>query len=473
MSRLKAVLLLVTLWAGIYLPGLGSLELRGEEGRRILPALDMIKTGEWIVPYVGGRPYLRKPPLVNWLIAGAFTTTGRINEWAARLPSVLAVLSLVLVAALVIPDAKTGFLAAFFMLTNIGLIEKGRLAEIEALYIALSGIAMLCWLNWWRIRTSPWLLWMVPCFFLGLGLLAKSPLHLLFFYSLVLIVLWRAKELKLLLHPAHWAGLVLMGGLFALWAIPYFQKVAGLNAAQVWGAQFAGRLTGEFDFVGWITNIPRGLMNFLPWVLFAPLFWTTRIEGDRRLEVVFGAARLGSTLCFFGLLILPGVLPRYTLPLVAPLGLVFAEAVLRADPRSLRFWRGLALASPSASPVTLAVRTGLPMVVVACIYGFLAIPKMNAAGGLRLLANRIESSVPSGETLYVLDPGYMPALFYLQLPYECVPEVGLLPQKAGVVLASKPVLRKLRKKQAEFSELAHFTSGKGDSCFLLRLQKGK
>src|SRR5215216_291936 len=94
MTRLKALLIVCALWAAIYLPGLGSTELKGEEGRRILPAITMLETGNWLVPYVGGKPFLRKPPLMNWLIAISLKLTGSRSEWAARLPSVLAMLAL-------------------------------------------------------------------------------------------------------------------------------------------------------------------------------------------------------------------------------------------------------------------------------------------------------------------------------------------------------------------------------------------
>src|SRR5213082_1428895 len=90
-------------WAAIYLPGLGSLEIKGEEGRRILPAVTMLDTAQsarsssdalrsYIVPYVGSEPYFTKPPLVNWLVVLSFKTFGVRNEWTARLPSALAVL---------------------------------------------------------------------------------------------------------------------------------------------------------------------------------------------------------------------------------------------------------------------------------------------------------------------------------------------------------------------------------------------
>ena len=41
---------------------LGSLEFKGEEGRRALPAVTMLRTGNGVLPYVGGEPYFNKPP---------------------------------------------------------------------------------------------------------------------------------------------------------------------------------------------------------------------------------------------------------------------------------------------------------------------------------------------------------------------------------------------------------------------------
>src|SRR6266404_280332 len=95
-TRLQVLVLTTIIWAGIYLPGLGSVELKHEEPRRVLPAVHMLASGDWLVPRVGEVPYLRKPPLLNWLIAGAFKLTDGRSEWAVRLPSVLATLALAL-----------------------------------------------------------------------------------------------------------------------------------------------------------------------------------------------------------------------------------------------------------------------------------------------------------------------------------------------------------------------------------------
>src|SRR5688572_9691147 len=159
MNRLTALLIAIALWAGIFLPGLGSTEFKGEEGRRVMPAVTMLEGGSWIVPQVGGKPFLRKPPLVQWCMAGSMHVFGK-NAWAARLPSALGVLALVAVIILCTRRwliAEQSLLAAIIFMAQIAMIEKCRLAELEAIYVALSGIALVLWMSWWAEERSPWL----------------------------------------------------------------------------------------------------------------------------------------------------------------------------------------------------------------------------------------------------------------------------------------------------------------------------
>src|SRR5437867_7909532 len=133
-SRLRALFVILLVWAAIYLPALGSIAIKGEEGRRILPAIRMLETGNYIVPQVGSNPYFRKPPLVNWLVAASFKILGVRNEWTARLPSALSVLA-VAIAFVTVAGASLGargsVIAGLVLVSNIGIIENGRLIEIE------------------------------------------------------------------------------------------------------------------------------------------------------------------------------------------------------------------------------------------------------------------------------------------------------------------------------------------------------
>src|SRR5438067_3868404 len=223
-SRLRALFVVLLVWAAIYLPALGSIAIKGEEGRRILPAIRMLETGNYIVPQVGSNPYYRKPPLVNWLVAASFETFGVRNEWTARLPSVISVLAVAIAFAIVARASLTpkgSMLAALIWMTNIGILEKGRLIEIEALYVSLCGLAIIFWLSFFLQKKSPWLIWVPASVFLGLGLLAKGPTHLLFFYGVVLAAVAYAKDWRLLFHPAHLIALVIILGIAAAWAIPF------------------------------------------------------------------------------------------------------------------------------------------------------------------------------------------------------------------------------------------------------------
>src|SRR5438876_10139921 len=106
-SRLRALFVVLLVWAAIYLPALGSIAIKGEEGRRILPAVRMVEAGNYIVPQVGSDPYYRKPSLVNWLVAACFKFFGVRNEWTARLPSALSVLA-VAIAFVIVASSSLG-----------------------------------------------------------------------------------------------------------------------------------------------------------------------------------------------------------------------------------------------------------------------------------------------------------------------------------------------------------------------------
>ena len=285
-SRLRAVATVVLVWAVIYLPALGSIAIKGEEGRRILPAVRMLETGNYIVPQVGSNPYYRKPPLVNWLVAASFKLFGVRNEWTARLPSALLVLA-VAIAFVTVARASLGargsLIAAMIWLTNIGIIEKGRLIEIEALYVSLCGLAIIFWLSFFLQKKSPWLMWLPASVFLGLGLLAKGPTYLVFFYGIVVAVLAYWKDWRILVHPAHFVGLVIMIGIAAAWAIPFVNSTTAQVAIDEWSGQYTGRLKGaDFKFFESIQHVPRGLIYFLAVGSSVSVRTIFKIAGPRR-----------------------------------------------------------------------------------------------------------------------------------------------------------------------------------------------
>jgi 4-amino-4-deoxy-L-arabinose transferase-like glycosyltransferase len=430
--RFRAVAVVLLVWALIYLPALGSIAIKGEEGRRILPAVRMLETGNYIVPRIGSNPYFRKPPLVNWLVAASFAVSGVRNEWTARLPSALAVLA-VAIAFVTVARASLGptgsLIAALIWMTNIGMIEKGRLIEIEALYVSLCGLATIFWLSCWVQKKSPWLIWIPPSIFLGLGLLAKGPTHLVFFYAVVVAVLWRAKDWRLLLHPAHFAALAIILVIPAAWAIPFLHSTTTQVAMDKWSSQYTGRLKGlDFKFLSWIQNIPRGLMYFLPWLLLFPFARFSKFYDESHRQLARALA-WGIAVPFVAVNLVPGSVARYSMPVIVPaswlLAMMYAGNALqwpRTWTKNDRGW---------SKVVATFVGIGLAIGVIG--YPLTAVVLKNRQQ-VKKAAAEINAHVPANETLYAVNPDYQPVFFYVKAPVKYVSYVKDLPVDARYFL---------------------------------------
>lgn len=331
-SRPLSVLLVVAIWAGIYLPGLGKREIQGNEPKRMLPAMTMIETGNWITPELAGEQYYKKPPLINWIIATSFLIAGNQSELAARLPSAISILCFVLLLVMM-PSVWLSYegrlISAIVFLTSVGIVDKGRLIEIDALYTSLTGIAIVLWLNMRSPDYSKWLMWPVVGFVLGLGLLLKGPVILMFFYLTVLFILRYEKKLKELVNLQHLSGIFVMLIIFLSWALTaYMIKTQDNTEAEKkvtmsgeWISDVLDCIVGmdKLDIAGWAVNLLQALLYFLPWILFFPLLRNKKcmagIPDDEKhlLKGLMMAMATG----FFLVALMPGVRARYFVPLIS------------------------------------------------------------------------------------------------------------------------------------------------------------
>ena len=459
LSRPIACALILLLWAAIYLPGLSSIEIKGEEIRRIMPGVAMLETGNWVVPHFNGYPYLRKPPLVNWAIALSIKTFGVRNEWTVRLPSTLAMLAMGLVmfyACAPWLGVNAALAAVLITYTSAGIVEKGRIAEIEAIYIALFGMAFSCWLGWTATGRSRWLVWLVTGLFLGIGLLAKGPPNLAFFYSIAGFIAWRSSRKKQTVPTvetgiaswAHLCGIAIMSGVFALWCVPYMRQAATLGAGGVWARQMEQRIGGGDTGTVFI-NFLRSLVNFLPWILGLPLFWRratlSKLTGRDRLIVE--AARWPIVICAFALMLIPGMLPRYTLPLVIPYALLLA-LLLKAEMENAALRWPLAAASLAAAGML--------------AYGAFVAPRIAIRGPARAFAAQINAVMPPGSPVYIFDPTVQPEIFYINGRLIFQDSVKTLPNDVPWLVAPQTALKLLRSRFRQVQILAqpHDPGGK-------------
>ncbi len=106
-----------------------------DEPRFALIARDMVRTGQWLVPMVGGDFYQDKPPVFFWLIALCLKLTGSLRI-AFLLPSLLASLgtvALVYDLARRLWNRETGLAAGIVLLLTFQFVWQGRQAQIDGL----------------------------------------------------------------------------------------------------------------------------------------------------------------------------------------------------------------------------------------------------------------------------------------------------------------------------------------------------
>ena len=469
MSRLHAFLVIFLIWAGIYLPGIGIQELKGEEGRRIFPAVTMIETGNWIVPSVGGEFYYSKPPFINWLVGLSFLITNEQSELTARIPSAIAVLCFVTLLIfgrgswLGLPSRLIG---SIVFLTQIVMIEKGRLIEIEAIYTCLTGMAMLWWLDTRSASAPLWNQWLFPGMLLACAMLTKGPLAVILFVVLVISVSGYQHRFKDLVN--FWAVLFLaIVILIPLgWGYLASQQVDSSLMAEKMSGQMATRFSlSSFSFAEWIGNFFKGMFNFLPWLVFVPMLWMKQLtsEIEPLNKQLFKGCRLALIIGFVGIHLLPSGSSRYSIPIL-PLASIMIGWILSLEAALIpknKLWLNTILALLVAACFSAIAGTayfGLSrygfVVIVTSICGIVILIKNRGylnnnislslmTAGLfvfvmiqyalfaphvikkyeesRPIGKLINSLLPEDETLYVFKPGYQAFLFYVREPFTyCV-----------------------------------------------------
>jgi 4-amino-4-deoxy-L-arabinose transferase-like glycosyltransferase len=264
------------------------------ESRYAEIARQMLATGDWLTPQISpGVPFWGKPPLSTWLSAASMAVFG-VNEFAARLPSLLLALGC---GALVFGLARrragrdAAVLAtAFFASTLLVFVAAGAVMTDAALAfgttLSMAGFWVAVDARPARARLAGY------AFFTGLaiGLLAKGPI------ALVLVVLpvgvwtlwtrsWRAA----------WSGLPWIGGtlLAATLVVPWY--LAAERATPGFLDYFiVGEHWRRFVEPGWTGDLygaaharPRGMIwpfwiaAALPWSVLA-VGWLVRAALARR-----------------------------------------------------------------------------------------------------------------------------------------------------------------------------------------------
>jgi len=161
-------------------------------------ARNMLTSGDWVTARLDGVVYLEKAPLVYWAIAVGYSIFG-VHDWVARIPIALSAIALCWLTAAFGAWAfgrRAGFYAGLCMASCIGLFLFTRILIPDVMLtftVALGMWAFLRALDEDEPHPRFWAF--VLAANLGLGLLLKSLIGVLFPLAAGVIYLWCTHQL--------------------------------------------------------------------------------------------------------------------------------------------------------------------------------------------------------------------------------------------------------------------------------------
>ncbi|MFC1792510.1 ArnT family glycosyltransferase [Planctomycetota bacterium] len=184
---------------------LGDRSLWSYEGRWAEITREMLTSGDFFHPTIGGKPYFDKPLLTFWVIAAFSTITGRLDELIIRLPSALAAI-VVLVCTMYLGrrlwSRQVGRLAGGLLLTSYGLLVYSRVASAETENLAAIMLAVTWY--WTRRERPGFMTFLVFYLIMFVGSHMKGLTAFVVPVLAILPDLLRQQRWRWLLWPSHW-----------------------------------------------------------------------------------------------------------------------------------------------------------------------------------------------------------------------------------------------------------------------------
>jgi 4-amino-4-deoxy-L-arabinose transferase-like glycosyltransferase len=312
-----------------------------DEGRYTAAGLNMLRSGDWLVPSIDGEhPHLTKPPITYWAIGASAALLGH-NEWAARLPGALAFIGtglLVFGLGRRFCPAKP-WLPALVWCLSLAPFVAANIVSTDVLLAFFETAAMFAFVEWWsrdgdgrRWAIAMWVAW-------GLAFMTKGPPGLLPLAAAIAFLAVHDRRRLRGMFPA--AGLLA----FAIVAFTWFavivyrepDRLGYFLGYEVYDRVFTSvhRRNSQW-YGGFAVYVPVLLVGALPWWAMALVAaggprraWRAVRErlgaGDRELQLLLYWLLLPLAVFFLA----RSRLQLYILPLFVPLALLLARPLAR------------------------------------------------------------------------------------------------------------------------------------------------
>jgi len=347
--------------------GLNPFFAVNDEAIRQLVAFEMFKSGDYITPTTFGEPYLRKPPLYNWLIVASSLLTGEFNEFSSR---ILTVLSVIALGGLTFYYSRKHFSSRRALLLAFIVMTSGRILIFDS-FLGLIDTAHAVVIYWLFMviyhnysKGQFWSLFILSYLLTAVGFLMKGLPAIVFQGVTLLEFFVSERQFRKLLSVQHFVGIILFLTVTGTYYYLYLER-----NDLIFSDLFSVLFDQSVMRTGLILGIGRTLLHMLTFPLefvyhFAP--WSLMVlvlirPGIVRSLMSDSWIRYNSLVFVANILIYwvsPGIFPRYLFMLLPPLFTVLVHLYYEEKGSPHPSWR---VKVPDAAFLVLALLS-LPLV---------------------------------------------------------------------------------------------------------------
>ena len=220
--------ILIVYFAGLTMPLVGP-----DEPRYAQVAREMFERGDWVTPTLGGFNWFEKPALLYWLEIASYNLFG-VSEFAARFGSALFGLGTIFglrilgkrVETTTTDQRSTNQFANWLALiaaSTVGIIVFAHGASFDIVLTFPMTAALVSFFIYDLRSRSPWLV--LFYFFIGLSLLAKGLVGIVFPFAIVSLYFVLSRKLpdRALILSLIW-GTLLAVAVAGVWYVPMYLR---------------------------------------------------------------------------------------------------------------------------------------------------------------------------------------------------------------------------------------------------------
>lgn len=337
---LKAVLIAFVIMLVYFLVSSRTTLWDRDEPRFARATVEMIESGNYLIPTFNGKLRPDKPILIYWLMSLPIRLLGP-TEFACRFFSVIGTVVSCLLTFYIgqrLLGAMAGLWAMIILASTLMMLYVGSAATADAVLLSCMIVVMAVFVHTFDSKTHVLdLIIMGVCF--GLAFLAKGPVGLLPIPIIIITLLLSRKDERIAGRPfLRLVGAVIVGILiFLTWAIPANNATDGEFLRLGIGHHVLGRTIEPLEYHG------GNFLLYLPYYVFVVLVaffpWTVYLPGA--LSAVLGG-RIGGRRCralliswmaliFIIMTFISTKLPHYVLFMWPALAIVVAGTIVAAE----------------------------------------------------------------------------------------------------------------------------------------------